>query len=651
MTGWLRALPSPAERVWLAAAGAIWIAVAVVSTAQPEPAPLPAGPIEVEGTVASPTFAGPFGKWVFVSTPQGTVLVELDSDLARGSRVRVSGASDGRSGTARGTRYRSTIDRGSIEVLSGPSGIEAGGELIRARVLGRLEPLDRGRGLLAGFLIGDTTAVTRVDAEVMRRAGLSHFTAVSGSNVVLFLGLLYLAAGPLSLGPRRRAVVGLAGLPFYAAATGFEPSVLRASVMAGLVLVARLLGIAISPWRVLAFAVGGLAMLVPVLSTSVGFQLSVAATIGVLVGSRWPAKSRIGRALSIATGAQVAVAPVLLLYFGTIPLISPVANVLAAPLVTVSTLAGSLGVIGFGGLIGPAASIAELVLELAHAVSGWPQLGPAHCMAIACGSVVIWRFDRWRAPVAAGGAVVVALVVLAPISVIESGTVVVLNVGQGDSILLSGGDGRFALVDGGPDPVVVVQKLRDYRVTQIDLMVATHVHADHVSGLSGLIGLIPVGEIWAAMEPHGTSTSAGLVAAAEEHRVPIVTPPVGARFDLGDLIVEVLGPVRRYASPNDQSLLLMVTGAERTMLLAGDIETVAQLDHPGLHADVLKVPHQGAATSDPGWLAGVGATESVISVGPNDFGHPAQWVIDVLEEAGSVVRRTDYEGDITVRLG
>ena len=67
------------------------------------------------------------------------------------------------------------------------------------------------------------------DEDAMRLAGLSHFVAVSGSNVALFLGLLFVAAGPLALGPRRRALLGLIGLPVYAAATRFEPSVMRAS--------------------------------------------------------------------------------------------------------------------------------------------------------------------------------------------------------------------------------------------------------------------------------------------------------------------------------------------------------------------------------------------------------------------------------------
>ena len=108
--------------------------------------------------------------------------------------------------------------------------------------------------------------------------------------------------------------------------------------------------------------------------------------------------------------------------------------------------------------------------------------------------------------------------------------------------------------------------------------------------------------------------------------------------------------MRRYKSPNDQSIVLMVRGPVRTILLAGDIEVIAQRDLPGLSADVLKVPHQGAATSDPEWLASVGADLAIISVGPNTFGHPVSWVIDVLRASGAEVHRTDLDGDVSVDL-
>jgi competence protein ComEC len=228
--------------------------------------------------------------------------------------------------------------------------------------------------------------------------------------------------------------------------------------------------------------------------------------------------------------------------------------------------------------------------------------------------------------------------------------VVVLDVGQGDAILIHGGPGRFALVDGGPDPVVLMRKLRQYGVGSIELVVLTHVHADHATGLAALPAQMAIGQIWADTEPHATSASEGLFAAAAAYQVPVVAPRPGAAYQLGSLTLQVEGPLRRYASPNDQSIVITVVGPARSMLLSGDIETHAQADLDRLRADVLKVPHQGAATSDPSWLESVGATEAIVSVGVNDFGHPAPWVIDLLERS-ALVHRTDQAGDVMVALG
>jgi competence protein ComEC len=126
---------------------------------------------------------------------------------------------------------------------------------------------------------------------------------------------------------------------------------------------------------------------------------------------------------------------------------------------------------------------------------------------------------------------------------------------------------------------------------------------------------------------------------------------MGDQYRLGDLNLTVEGPIRRYASPNDQSIVVTVAGPTRSMLLAGDIETVAQSELGHLRADVLKVPHQGAATSDPEWLRRVNADLAIISVGPNDFGHPSEGVIAALEESGAIVVRTDVAGDVLVPLG
>lgn len=205
------------------------------------------------------------------------------------------------------------------------------------------------------------------------------------------------------------------------------------------------------------------------------------------------------------------------------------------------------------------------------------------------------------------------------------------------------------LVDGGPDESLVVDKLRGYGVRSLELVVLTHVHADHATGLTGVMAALPVGQVWMNVEPHSTSAFEALLESVDERRIPVVEPEPGAHFDLGSLSLTVEGPLRRYASPNDQSIVITVVGSGRSMLLSGDIETHAQADLDHLKADVLKVPHQGAGTSDPNWLTGVGSDVAVISVGPNDFGHPVDWVIDVLDDTNEVLR-TDENGDVVVSL-
>jgi competence protein ComEC len=632
---------------------AVWLIAGVIAHLD-EPARLEPGQFQGEARVITAIGSGRYGDWALVEADVGVLMLEVqpDTDMTRGDRVYIEGSVKGDPGTRTGIEYRAVLKARQLEVIERTSSIPLLlGDALRDRVMERLDPFDPGRGLLAGFLSGDTSEVDPVDVEAMRKSGLSHFVAVSGSNVALFLGLLAFAAGPLALGPKRRAVVGLIGLPIYAAATRFEPSVMRASVMAGIALGGRLMGFVLEAWQLLSLAVIVLLVLTPSLTASAGFQLSVAATAGVLVGARWPTKGgMVFRALAVTIGAQIAVAPLLLAHFGSVPMMSPLVNLVAGPVVAGSTLIGAVGVAGPTLLITTAAWLANLVLVLARGAVTWPQLEAIPLSAVLLAVVAVVRWPWSRPTIAIGGAVVVVVLVLGRGAAVPDPGVVVLDVGQGDAILIHGGDGKYALVDGGPDELVILDRLRKYGVDRLDLVILSHVHADHATGLAGLVGTVPIGQAWLATEPHFTRASHELMAVLGSHSVPVVEPKVGDSFRLGTLTLIVEGPLRRYASPNDQSIVLRVIGPKRTMLLVGDIETVAQAELSQLRADVLKVPHQGAATSDPGWLGSVGADLAVISVGPNSFGHPASWVIDVLEESGAEVVRTDEVGDVVVPL-
>ena len=204
------------------------------------------------------------------------------------------------------------------------------------------------------------------------------------------------------------------------------------------------------------------------------------------------------------------------------------------------------------------------------------------------------------------------------------------------------------LIDGGPDPTLLERHLARYEVRRIDVLVVSHVHADHILGLAAVLGRIPVGTIIAEFSHHSTPAAQWLLGEADRLGIPVVAPEVGDRFGSAQLDFEILAPLRRYASPNDESVVVRVTIAGLDILMSGDIEAYAQRELELRGVDVLKVPHQGAATSDLAWISRHAGALAVVSVGANSFGHPSEEVIDTLSAAGAKVHRTDRDGDLVI---
>ncbi len=562
-----------------------------------------------------------------------------------GNQVRVSGL-------IAGGRNGQVVRHADFVVIARSPPYEIANRL-RARILIEVEPTrDRSRALLAGFLVGHTSDLPAADQEDLRRSGLSHFTAVSGSNVALFLGLWTVLLGPLGWTPRRRAIASLVGVLLFAAVTGFDSSVVRAGAMVWVVMIGRLAGMPVDGWTALGVAVAGSVLVAPGLATSLGFQLSVAATAGVMAGAeavrfrpRWAAL-----ALSSSLAAQVSVAPLLIARFGTIPLLSPAANLLAAPLVGGATVVGGLGALsGWDVLITVGAWLARLVLLVSAGASSWPQVGwLGFAVAGACGLVAA-RSPTWRAPLLAGMAVWLVVGIGPLTAAVEAPAVVFLDVGQGDAALVLS-HRATVLVDGGPDPAVLAAALRRFGIRSIDLVVVSHAHADHIDGLEAVLGRLPVGVIWAAFGSHSSPSSEWLGREAGALGIQVVAPGPGMTVDLGDIRIEVLGPLRRYANTNDESIVIEVVGTQRRVLFTGDIEAIAQMDIATPPVDILKVPHHGSDSSDLGWLSEHAGRLAIVSVGANDFGHPSEAVLATLEDVGAEVHRTDTDGDLVVGL-
>ncbi len=645
------------------AAAALSGALAAARQAATLSAAVPAGPQVITGRMATDPREGDRGfRFVLTPTHLGTerwagpaLLVETPGvpGASAGEPVRVRGEVSDRSGWERANPVAGRIRARAVERL-GPAGdpLFRAGNAVRRRIQGGLDPGDPAAALLTGFLIGDVSGLADRDEDALRRAGLTHFVAVSGSNVALFLAAWWVAGGPLAATPRRRAAFGLAGLALFVVVTRWEPSVVRAATMAGTVLAGRLAGIVVDAWAALGVAVTVLLLVSAGLVAEVGFQLSVAATAGVLAGAGLGAGRRprwLWGILGATLAAQVAVAPILLWRFGTVPLLAPLANVAVGPLVAFATSVGGVGVLtGFAPAVGLARLAARGVLAVAKVAAAWPQLGPG--AAAAAGLLLALAARRGLRPALAVVAALVVLVTALPRPPPARPTVTFLDVGQGDAVLLRDPTGAAVLVDGGPEPGVLLGALAARGVRRIDLMVATHGHADHVSGLAAAAAELPVAMLWHPGHPEPGPLLEGLLVTAAARGASVLVPPLGTRAQVGQFSIEVLGPRRRYASPNDQSLVMRVAAGGTDVLLAGDTEAVAQAELGPLPADVLKVPHQGAATSDLGWLAASAPRLAVISVGPNPFGHPSPDVVATLEAAGSQVVRTDEEGDIELAL-
>ena len=214
---------------------------------------------------------------------------------------------------------------------------------------------ERQRPLFLGFVLGDTRGQAADVTDDFRGSGLTHLLAVSGENVAFVLAL----AGPLlrRLSLRPRFVATVTVIAFFALVTRFEPSVLRASVMAALAVTASTLGREASRLRLLALAVALLVVLDPFLVRTVGFQLSVAACAGIVLLAPPLARAMRGPrvlcdALAVTIAAQAGVAPVLVIVFGGVPLASVPANMLAAP-VAAAVMVWGVGAGMAAGLLGP----------------------------------------------------------------------------------------------------------------------------------------------------------------------------------------------------------------------------------------------------------------------------------------------------------
>jgi competence protein ComEC len=576
--------------------------------------------------------------------------------------------------------------RGPPQVLTPPSVVQRVAGHLRQGLRDAAAPLpERERGLLPGLVVGDVSRLSPEVREDFRTTGLTHLTAVSGSNVAIVTGAVLLLARGLGAGLVARGVLAFLGLVAFVVLARPDPSVLRASVMGCVGLLALVTGTRRAALPALCAAVVVLLLASPRLAATPGFALSVLATGGLLVLAP-PWRERLARrlpgwladAVAVPAAAQVACGPVVVAISSQLGVLSVPANLLAVPAVAPATVTGVVAAL-LAPLWLPAAQAVAwlgylptawlvLVAQGGASVPGaalpWPS-GAGGALLLAALTALAWPLLRHRAARralvagAAGGAVALAaLSVTRPAWPPPGWFLVACDVGQGDAVVLSTGRHSAVVVDAGPDPRLVDGCLRRLGVREVPLVLLTHLHADHVEGLPGVlrgrrVGLVHVGPVDADVADQHARVTRWAAAAG----VPLEAPALGEQRRVGDVRWRVLAPTRTYrgtrSDPNNASLVLRVQVGPTSVLLTGDVEPEAQRDllerGVDVRATVLKTPHHGSPHQEPAFLEAVGASVVLTSVGEgNGYGHPAPAVLDQLRAGGARSLRTDEDGDIAL---
>jgi competence protein ComEC len=643
---------------------------------------------------------------VRVDSSAGRVLVvapEPVGDLTVGSEVRAEGVLEPpepwrapylrRLGIAMTLRTE-RIDQG----LGRRGGLSGWIDGIRERAeeaLGRSMP-EREAALARGFVLGEDDRIDHGTREDFQRSNLTHLLAVSGENVILLCLLAWPLLALIGLPLRARLIGALCLIAIYVPVTGAGPSIQRAGVMGAAGLIAALADRPRSRWYAVLLATAITLAVNPRAEGDVGWQLSFAAVIGIMLwarrlagpisGSRGrgSARAALAEAAAVTASATVATAPLMAEAFDQFSPAALPANILAAPAVAPAMWLGMLaGIAGQLPLI-PVEPInwfdslcLAYIAQIAHwlAAPHWAlltvHLGSVWSVAAAYAGLIVvmelllrWlgrRRGHLRPPrpallIPLGAALAAVALLIAwpfgsaspPATPPGDFAVRVLDVGQGDSILLDPPDGDPVLVDTGPPGDGVEDRLHELGISSLAAIVISHDQSDHAGDLDSLLGEIHVERVVYG-RADARLRAAALAAGAKPYRLA-----EGGELDSGSLRLGALWPPRELLGetgedPNLLCLVLVAQWRHFSMLLTGDAEAESAPMDPG-PVDVLKVAHHGSADAGLGELLERSVPKlAVISVGAgNSYGHPTEATLAELRAHDVPALRTDTRGEIDI---
>ena len=556
-------------------------------------------------------------------------------------------------------------------------------------------PADAG-GFMTALLTGEKAALYEDGSYYsLSEAGLAHIVSVSGMHIAFLTGFLFHLTG------RRRSSI-LLSFPvmlFFAAMTGFTPSVTRAVFMQICLLSAPLFSREEDAVTSLSLVLALILLVNPMAVGGASLQLSFASMAGIwlvsggiyrrlldLFSDKKIYDLKLGKIIlsflcgtfSAGVGAMLFSLPLAAAHFGYVSTVSPISGLLCLWIVSLLYIGGFFTVaVGFFLPAAAAAAGRVLAWGVRYILFVSNALGYLPCETVYLSNPVfllwfifayavflLWWFRNRKGslrPVAPVCLVLIALyasAMLVRLSWSDDIRVSAVDVGQGECVVVTSGS-RAIMVDCGGSTFPrsagenAVRFLASRQRRHLDALILTHLHSDHVNGVSRLLSQVRVDVIYLPLQADEDGTLPDILAAADKYGVRVEYVTENFRLILGELDVTVWSPILS-GEENENCLIVMAAQEGFEAVITGDSLSAAERIFSALYelpdTEVLVVGHHGSATSTTDrFLRELRPDLALISVGYNTYGHPSPAVLDRLEEYGIPVLRTDLEGDITVK--
>lgn len=544
-------------------------------------------------------------------------------------------------------------------------------------------------GFVIALFFADQTDIDEDDLTNYQRLGLVHLLAISGLHVSFLTGMIFYLGLRIGITRERMIIVILLFLPAYTLLSGGSPSVMRACLMAMLFFILMLFKKRISASSTIGVIYMMLLFFQPNMLYNIGFQLSFAVTFAIIMSSNiflhYPQKTM--QLLIISLICQLAALPILLFHFFEVSILGILLNVLYVPLYSVIFLPFSLLTVfvhllepTFGQLLISLLNLAfELCNSAADIASNLPMASIAFgkpsfvlmllLVVVVLGLLIDWELSFHKSKIWWGIFLLLLLLQFNLQKFSPFGEVQVIDVGQGDSILiiLPYNRGNYLIDTGGQItfPIeewkkkrktyntakdTIIPLLKSKGIHHLDKLILTHADADHMGSAKELIEEFKVDELiiggWSEEQYQGKD----FIPVARDKGIKMKMIKRGDYWNVGEARFYVLNPHEKEENTNEASIVLYAEIGGFSWMFTGDMGETGEIElvktYRQLRVDILKVGHHGSKTSSTEtFLEHLQPKVAIISVGKeNRYGHPHTGVLESMEEEQIKVFRTDEDG-------